>query len=127
MIKHLLEYVIYLNSYRVFFCRFSPFKYSVRYFVRKEPCKIMIIFCHTYFSATEILDLFISDLSIIFFKNENVINFFFDAISFFKVHIFWEDHKILRNLHQLFDWQYIGQKIGEDFAKFFDLLRIYEL
>ena len=26
-----------------------------------------------------------------------------------KVHIFWEGHKILRNLHQLFDWQYIGQ------------------
>ena len=22
-----------------------------------------------------------------------------------KVHIFWEGHKILRNLHQLFDWQ----------------------
>ena len=25
---------------------------------------------------------------------------------------FWEGHKILRNLHQLFDWQYIGQIIG---------------
>ena len=24
-----------------------------------------------------------------------------------KVHIFWEGHKILQNLHQLFDWQYI--------------------
>ena len=24
---------------------------------------------------------------------------------FVKVHIFWEGHKILRNLHQLFDWQ----------------------
>jgi hypothetical protein len=33
----------------------------------------------------------------------------------------------LRNLHQLFDWQYIGQKIGGDFAKFCGLLRIYEL
>ena len=31
-----------------------------------------------------------------------------------KVHIFWEGHKILRNLHQLF-------------AKFCGLLRIYEL
>ena len=35
-----------------------------------------------------------------------------------KVHIFWEGHKILRNLHQLFDWQYIGQIIGRDFVKF---------
>ena len=32
----------------------------------------------------------------------------------------------MRNLHQLFDWQYIGQIIGGDFAKFCDLLRIYE-
>ena len=47
-----------------------------------------------------------------------------------KVHIFREGHKILRNLHQLFDsfdWQYIKQKIGGDFAKFWGFLRIYEL
>ena len=44
-----------------------------------------------------------------------------------KVHVFWEGHKILRNLCQLFDWQYIGQIIGGDFAKFCGLLRIYEL
>ena len=31
-----------------------------------------------------------------------------DASQFFKVHIFWEGHKILQNLHQLFDWQFIG-------------------
>ena len=35
----------------------------------------------------------------------------------FKVHIFWESHKILQNLHQLFDWQYIGNIIGVDCAK----------
>ena len=44
-----------------------------------------------------------------------------------KVHIFLEGHIILPNLHQLFDWQYIGQIIGGDFAKFCGLLRIYEL
>ena len=44
----------------------------------------------------------------------------------FKVYIFWEGHKTLRNLHQLFDWQYI-RIIGGDFAKFCDLLRIYKL
>ena len=33
----------------------------------------------------------------------------------------------MRNLHQLFDWQYIGQIICGDFAKFCGLLRIYEL
>ena len=30
--------------------------------------------------------------------------------SSFKVHIFWEGHKILRNLQLTFDWYYIGQK-----------------
>ena len=44
-----------------------------------------------------------------------------------KVHIFWEGHKILGNLHQLFDWYYTGQIIGGDFAKFCGLLRKYEL
>ena len=44
-----------------------------------------------------------------------------------QVHIFWEGHKILRNLYQLFDWQYIGQIIGGDFPKFCGLLKIYEL
>ena len=33
----------------------------------------------------------------------------------------------MRNLHQLTDWQYIGQMIGRDFAKFCGHLRIYEL
>ena len=32
----------------------------------------------------------------------------FDFIG--KVHIFWEGHKILRNLHLTFDLHYIGQK-----------------
>ena len=27
----------------------------------------------------------------------------------FKVHIFWEGHRILQNLHLTFDWHYIGQ------------------
>ena len=34
---------------------------------------------------------------------------------------------MLPNLHQLFDWQYIGKIICGDFAKFCGLLRIYEL
>ena len=33
----------------------------------------------------------------------------------------------MRNLQQLFDWQYIGQIIGGDFANFCGLLRIHEL
>ena len=42
-----------------------------------------------------------------------------------KVHIFWEGHKNLRNLHLIFDWHYIGTT-GGDFTKFCGLLRIYE-
>ena len=44
-----------------------------------------------------------------------------------KVHIFWEGHKILRSLPLTFDCMYCSQKLGEDFAKFCGLLRIYEL
>ena len=43
-----------------------------------------------------------------------------------KVHIFWEGHKILRNLHRIFHRYYIGQIYGGDFAKIWGLLRIYE-
>ena len=35
-----------------------------------------------------------------------------------KVHIFWEGHKILRNLPLTFDRMYCSQKLWEDFAKF---------
>ena len=44
-----------------------------------------------------------------------------------KVHIFWEGHKILRNLHRRFVLCSNGQIYGGDFAKFYGLLRIYEL
>ena len=44
-----------------------------------------------------------------------------------KVDIFWEGHKIWRNLHHIFDWHSIGQTYGGDFSKFCGLLRIYEL
>ena len=33
----------------------------------------------------------------------------------------------MRNLHRRFDRYYIGQIYGGDFAKFYGLLRIYEL
>ena len=45
----------------------------------------------------------------------------------FKVHIFWEGHKISRNLQCRFDRYYIGQIYCGDFAKFCDLLRLSEL
>ena len=44
-----------------------------------------------------------------------------------KVHIFREGHKFLQKLHLLFDWQYIGQIYGGDFAKICALLRMHEL
>ena len=46
---------------------------------------------------------------------------------FCKLHIFWEGHKILRNLHRRYDWHYTGQIYGGDLAKFCGLLRMYEL
>ena len=44
-----------------------------------------------------------------------------------KVHIFWEGHTILGNLHHRFDRYYIRQIYGRDFGKFCGLLKIYEL
>ena len=43
---------------------------------------------------------------------------FFTSRLRLKVHIFWEGHKILRNLPLTFDRMYCSQKLGEDFAKF---------
>ena len=45
----------------------------------------------------------------------------------FKVHIFWEGHTILQNLHQLFVLCTASQIIGGDFEKNCGLLKIYEL
>ena len=39
-----------------------------------------------------------------------------------KVHIFWEDHKILRNLLLTFVLCSASQKSGEDFAKLCSLM-----
>ena len=50
-----------------------------------------------------------------------------EGLKVCKVHIFWEGHKILRNLPLTFDYSTYSQKLGEDFEKFCGLLRIYEL
>ena len=49
------------------------------------------------------------------------------TFDYSKVHMFWEGHKIWRNIPLTFDGMYCSQKLGEDFAKFCGLLRIYEL
>ena len=46
---------------------------------------------------------------------------------YIKVHILWKGHKIFRNLHLNFVLCCASQKLGEDFEKFYGLLRIYEL
>ena len=45
----------------------------------------------------------------------------------YKVHIFWEDHKFLQNLHFRFVLCISSQIYSEDFIKCWRLLRIYEL
>ena len=37
-------------------------------------------------------------------------------VCFVKVYTFWEGHKILQNFHSRFDYYYIGQIYGGDFA-----------
>ena len=46
---------------------------------------------------------------------------------FHKVHVFWERHKILQNLHSRFVLRSVNQMYGGNFAKFCDLLKIYQL
>ena len=46
---------------------------------------------------------------------------------YIKVHIFWEGHKFLQNLHRRFVLCSASQIYGGDFTKFCGLLRIYEL
>ena len=58
------------------------------------------------------------------FLEKDTFNF---GIYLSKVHIFWEDHKILRNLHRRFDRSYIGQIYGGNFENISGVLRIYEL
>ena len=41
----------------------------------------------------------------------------FDVRKYNKVHIFWEGHKILLNLHLTFDWHYISTKVRWRFRK----------
>ena len=48
-------------------------------------------------------------------------------VTLLKVHIFWEGHKILRNLHRRFVLCSASQIYGGGFAKFCGNLRIYEL
>ena len=47
-----------------------------------------------------------------------IYRFVLSLVRNFKVHIFWEGHKNLRNLPLTFDCMYCGQKLVEDFAKF---------
>ena len=59
-------------------------------------------------------------------KKATKIDEIFTVALTLKVHIFWEGHKILQNLHGRFDLYYIGQIYGGDFEKFRGLLKIYE-
>ena len=43
------------------------------------------------------------------------------------VHIFWEGHKVLRNLYLTFVYSTYRQKQGGDLSKFYGLLRMYEI
>ena len=48
-------------------------------------------------------------------------------VEIVKVHIFWEGHTILRNIHSRFVLCSASQIYGGDFAKLCGLLRMYEL
>ena len=63
--------------------------------------------------------------------HQPILNYESKYFIFFKGHILWGGHKILRNLHLRFDryytHHYTEQIYDGDFAKFRGLLKIYEL
>ena len=85
------------------------------------------------FSKTIFNPFYLSDFSIYecvvpcYLYNFTIIKWYQISPFMNKVHIFWEGHKILQNLHRKFDWHYIGQIYSGGFAKFCGLLRICEL
>ena len=60
-------------------------------------------------------------LMLIFFVLSNL-----TESHYIKVHLFWEGHEFLRNIHCRFVLCSNGQIHDGDFAKFCELLRIYE-
>ena len=64
--------------------------------------------------------------SYIFISGKNVV---FSVTQYYFVKFIYSEKatKFLRNLPLTFDYSKHGQKLGEDFAKFCGLLRIYEL
>ena len=56
-----------------------------------------------------------------------LIEFRFARLRYVKVHIFWDGHKFLWNLHRRFVLCSNCQMYGGDFATFCGLLRIYDL
>ena len=91
----------------IFFADLHILKYDRNQVLMSEFLFFQIVHC--------IIQLLIQFNSVIF------------SVVIFNVHIFWEGHKILRNLPLTFDCMYCSQKLVEDFAKFCGLLRIYEL
>ena len=70
----------------------------------------------------------VNSVTVIYMRCAHLINDFLRRKPLgIKVHIFWEGHKILRNLHRRIVLCSASQIYGGDFAKFCDLLRIYEL
>ena len=115
----LCTYSIFLASSSSLFCSFLNFVWKSIFFHLAEPIS------------------FRASTSSVFFSNKFATKLAFSSCNCSistgplekngKVHIFWEGHKILRNLHQLFVLCTASQIIGGDFAKFCGLLRIYEL
>ena len=77
---------------------------SNRFLLERRKCLAkFIIWTDTKSRSIMVSFLQQSQITLPFYNPSNIFKIFL------KVHIFWEGHKILLNLHQLFDWQYIGQ------------------
>ena len=89
------------------FWHFCPLDHKYFLFLSLKDC-YQVNFSDLYFSLNllVLLLLLCSKLGILFFFTS------FGQFVWFqcKVHIFWEGHNILRNLHLTFDRHYIGQK-----------------
>ena len=83
-----------------------------------SPCCIFTSFSHTNSRKRH---------SAMKHSNREVERFKVQVSKRIKVHIFWEAHKILRNLHRKFVLCSASQIYGEDFAKFCGLFQILKI
>ena len=93
------------------------------YVIKDEKRPFLFHFDRNYFDA----NMFYVYKIVVWLGSEDYILYEFLIFVFVKFIYSDKATNFFQNLHRRFDWHYIGQMYGGDFAKFCALLRIYEI